>query len=1243
MRLLRLYVVLLMLLSISHKGNANQIAIDTIKAFPEYALEAGKAQIMSFTYYSTGLMCTNRCILILSTPMELTIEVLDSVMSSTEFIGTPRMRMELSCLSQKLSPVTKGKKLTCKTYYAGRYELVYAPRSSASTQSDLGKIDIGGGLPNATRYQVTLRITGTEIPTQSSYSEIQPASTDGYARLGLPGGTNAVGKFTPTSNDGSQGVKEITFYDDFGRDEAHAKVGFVSKDENLLDCQEYDGWGRKERTWLPVPCPATEDVQLPVEDVKRTAMSYYRDSEPYSYDVYEPTPDGKVTEGYGPGKDWHANKRSVLTSYFTNVEGNDSLGCFQLSASVENQKITIKVDGESPTGTYFVTRTEDEDGRAVFEFKDMYDRLVLSRRMDKQDKTTEKHDTYYVYRDKDRVAAILPPALSDELSLVQSLDEASIDRYAYCYEYDAMGRQVAKKLPGADWMTMYYDKADRLVLVQDGERRRRHSFRFTIYDIFDRECLKGTCSEYSLGKFKDDYVICRYTGNNAEYYGYAISGLDVSPTGITSVDYYDQYYYLYDGMFPTAFSYLYVAEKGYAEKSEVSKTFHTGQVRMRLGDDGCMYSSFYYDSLGRLAQSHGLNHLGNYDHTYYSYNFAGQPLSVKTHYDGNQSEVHDYAYDHAGRLLSDNLSLNGAASVNLSSYGYDGLGRMYAKYHMDNDELAMKWTYNIRSWVEYMCGSLFDETLVYNDANSQLSSYTGNISRMSWDIPREGKTYTYDFLYDGLSRLHEAISQGGDRLSTRYFYDKMGNVKRLLREGLQDDDEYSLVDDLTMDYDGSHLVRATDEVEGPYYKGAFHFVDGADEKVEYAYDLNGNMTKDMNKGIDTIRYSFLNQPMFIKFKADEDVLSDTPLRILYDYDSDGKKLSSCYPNDSLRIDYVGNRVYENGKLRQLLFDGGYVAFENGSPNYYFYIQDHLGNNRVVAHWKGAIEQVNHYYPYGGLMGISKGDEFQRYKYNGKELDRMHGLDWYDYGARMYDAALTRWTAMDPLCEKYPWATPYGYCEGNPIKFIDLKGEKPSWYEAALISKHVYGDAVNLKGGWKLYGNIVKRKNGLQFGIYYRQLPKGKMDYVLAFAGTNDIKDIGLDVRQVLGCMDISQYGNAKEFGVKFANAYSDGERTFVGHSLGGGLAAMASLSTGLPAITFNPAALNDKTKKLLDVDRNTNNQILNVVVRGELVDKVQKNLGLSLEGVTKAISDEKSEGMSSMRKHFIDTIVEILK
>lgn len=55
---------------------------------------------------------------------------------------------------------------------------------------------------------------------------------------------------------------------------------------------------------------------------------------------------------------------------------------------------------------------------------------------------------------------------------------------------------------------------------------------------------------------------------------------------------------------------------------------------------------------------------------------------------------------------------------------------------------------------------------------------------------------------------------------------------------------------------------------------------------------------------------------------------------------------------------------------------------------------------MVGDGGGDVEQVNHYYPYGGLIGnLSTNPDKQKYKYNGKEYDTMNGLNTYDYGAR----------------------------------------------------------------------------------------------------------------------------------------------------------------------------------------------------------------------------------------------------
>lgn len=64
----------------------------------------------------------------------------------------------------------------------------------------------------------------------------------------------------------------------------------------------------------------------------------------------------------------------------------------------------------------------------------------------------------------------------------------------------------------------------------------------------------------------------------------------------------------------------------------------------------------------------------------------------------------------------------------------------------------------------------------------------------------------------------------------------------------------------------------------------------------------------------------------------------------------------------------------------------------------------------------------------------------RFKYYGKELDRIHGLNHYDYSAPHYDPARVEFTTMDPHAENYYSWLPYAYVGNNPMKYVDPDGK-----------------------------------------------------------------------------------------------------------------------------------------------------------------------------------------------------------
>ena len=78
-------------------------------------------------------------------------------------------------------------------------------------------------------------------------------------------------------------------------------------------------------------------------------------------------------------------------------------------------------------------------------------------------------------------------------------------------------------------------------------------------------------------------------------------------------------------------------------------------------------------------------------------------------------------------------------------------------------------------------------------------------------------------------------------------------------------------------------------------------------------------------------------------------------------------------------------------------------------NWNYYVADHLGSTRMVVGSDNTVKETINYYPFGSEMRMEDsaqmtGDFLQPYRFTGKELDRVNGLNMYDFGARWYDVA-----------------------------------------------------------------------------------------------------------------------------------------------------------------------------------------------------------------------------------------------
>ena len=599
----------------------------------------------------------------------------------------------------------------------------------------------------------------------------------------------------------------------------------------------------------------------------------------------------------------------------------------------------------------------------------------------------DSNDTYYIYDDLGLLRFVLSPSYQEE---------ANLEKYGYEYRYDQRGRCVWKRLPGCEYLQLWYDNADNLMFSQDGEQRKKGIYVFYLYDFVKRQVLQGTttainssCPSAIVAFNVSDAGICRSGYSSA-------NDLGLKKEQLLQANYYDNHAFINGQLEKQATSQNLVSNQQASE--QYSKGSLTGTVSMAT-DGKPLGSVYYHDLKGQVIASKQTLPDDALLSQNMTYSFTKQPLEIISELTKNgmsATVMQTNSYNkHNDKIETMTLKV-GNVTRTVSSYSYDDIGRLVSVKR------------------------------------------SGNVLR------------GYDFAYDGLNRLEKSdygegadLSQNKSRYSEHVLsYSPNGSIERLQRYGKKNNGAFGLIDDLTYSYNGNQIKAISDKAGSLLYNGSFDFKDGADADVEYFYDANGALVKDLNKGISNIEYDILGNLKCITFS--------NGFKTKYIYDAAGNKLRITHESVVTNTtDYIGNFVLEDGKLSKYLFDGGYCSFDNNqNPSFHYYEKDHLGSVRMVVNENGTIEQVNHYYPFGGVYGdLSYKGELQRNKYIGKEFDHMYGLDWYDHGARMYDAARLAWDRMEPLYDKYYPLNTYLYSGNNPINSIDDDGNRIIvWYK-----------------------------------------------------------------------------------------------------------------------------------------------------------------------------------------------------
>ncbi len=628
------------------------------------------------------------------------------------------------------------------------------------------------------------QFANAQTNTPNTNTKVGSTSITPYAPSSYAGGTpvNYVRTWEPrqpytsqssviSETDASKVSRSTQYIDGLGR--PLQTVGWQNSPtlKDIVAAMFYDSIGREQFKFLPYATTATDGSFK--NDPFTDQASFYGSTYPgqqaaftnesvyYSKSIFERSGLNRVQKSFAPGNSWAGSEggteHAVQMQYLVNT-ASDSVRIWTISNSsltYSSGDVSTNIPSTSATysaGQLYKNVTIDEKGNSEIEYKDKDGHVVL-KKVQIASSPGNAHIgwlcTYYVYDDFSRLRYVIPPKAVATLLSAGSWDLTTgsntiINELSFRYEYDGRGRMSAKKVPGAGWVYMIYDKRDRLVFTQDANMNASNQWMYTLYDGLNRPVQTGIMTDNISPSSLQSYVDSN-TGSSSSssvttsgsYPPTIPANLDMYERQAGRATYHATNQITFNGEFTSESTAEFVAEivTGSTGTFSNSVTVLDNPIPSGLSPSPVPLTYTYYDDYSATSRSYstpdnsklgiGANVYGDTIPSASSNHTRGMATVTRVRVIETPSDLTKGAwletasfYDDKGRVIQTNAN-NYKNGVDVSTNRYDFNSKVICNYLLHTNPSDSTVTVRVRTNMDYdHAGRLLTVTKQLNDNDS---------------------------------------------------------------------------------------------------------------------------------------------------------------------------------------------------------------------------------------------------------------------------------------------------------------------------------------------------------------------------------------------------------------------------------------------------------------------------------------------------------------------------------------------